>query len=99
MENSVYLFGFQPIKESHLLSVPSTVQNNRYSFEWLFKLQFGEALIMVEPRLPLHLRVDLTKFLNRIQNADITEEDKHRLLLLWSTLRDDIREVENKHNG
>ena len=53
---------------------------------------------MVEPRLPLHLRVDLTKFLNRIQNADITEEDKHRLLLLWSTLRDDIKEVENKHN-
>jgi len=50
---------------------------------------------MVEPRLPLHIRVDLTKFLNRIQNADITKEDRHRLLLVWAKARDDIKEVEN----
>jgi len=51
---------------------------------------------MVEPRLPLQIRMDLTQFLNRIQNADITEEDRHRLLLWWAKARDDIKKVESK---
>jgi len=54
---------------------------------------------MVLQALPSQVRRDLTKFLDRIDQADISKEDKHRLLVLWVVVLNYIVDVERKHNG
>jgi len=51
---------------------------------------------MVLKALPRQKQQDLKRLLKRINGADASPEEKHRLRLLWMEVRDDIINLENE---
>jgi len=50
---------------------------------------------MVEHGLPWRVRCELERLLDKIDALDVSDEEKHRLRLVWMQVRDDVKRIEN----